>query len=58
MSRVELTATPSPRRDEGGHLPFPPLPIRPARIRKDHNGIGGLSLAQRMHLCRGAEVLR
>ena len=57
MSRVAVRAGPPARRDEDGHLPFSPLPIRPVEIAQDSNRIESLSLAQRMHPPRAREVL-
>ena len=58
MRRLAVMAYDAARRDEDGHPRFSRLPIRPASIAEDRNGIEGLSLAQRMHLPRGTEVLR
>ena len=56
MSRVAVMARRRLRRDGDGHPPFSTLPIRPAQIGRDPNGIVVLSLARRMHLSHAAEV--
>ena len=56
MSRGTVTER-APEPDEEGHPTSSRLPIRPAGIAQDSNGILGLLLAQRMHLPLPAEVL-
>ena len=58
MSRLGVKAYDALRHDEDGHPRFSWLPIRPPSSEEEHNGIEGLSLAQRMHFSRGTEVLR